>query len=66
MAYGNFKNLERRGTSDKVLKKIKHITLSKHGYQRGLASMVCKFFDKKTASFADKSGSSNCINNEAK
>ena len=34
MAYGNFKNLERRGTSDKVLKKIKHITLSKHSKKR--------------------------------
>ena len=26
-----------------------------NGYQRGLTSMVYNFFDKKTASFADKS-----------
>ena len=34
------------------------------GYQRGLASMVYKFFDKKSASLADKSASGGTIKNE--
>ena len=43
MAYGDFKDLERTA-SDKILrdKAFKY-----DGYQRGLASMVYKFFDKK-------------------
>ena len=37
------------------------------GYQRGLASMVYKFFDKKSASLPDKSVSgSGVANNEIK
>ena len=50
MAYGNFKDLTRRTASDKVLRdkafKIAS-NLEYNGYQRGLASMVYKFFDKK-------------------
>ena len=50
MAYGHFKDLERRTASDKVLTD-KAFNIAKHpkyeGYQRGLASMVYKFFDKK-------------------
>ena len=34
------------------------------GYQRGLASMVCKFFDKKEASLPDKSASDGAVKNE--
>ena len=52
MAYLDFKDLARRKTSDKILcDKAFNITKnSKYdGYQCGLASMVCKFFDKKTA-----------------
>ena len=51
MAYGDFKDLERRTQSDKVLKDkaFKIAINSKYdGYQRGLASMVYKFFDKKS------------------
>ena len=52
MAYGDFKDLARRTASDKVLKD-KTFNFAKNlkydGYQRGLASMVYKFFDKKTA-----------------
>ena len=51
MAYGDFKDLARRTAADKVLKaKVFNIAKdSKYdGYQRGLASMVYKFFDKKT------------------
>ena len=51
MAYGKSKNLVGRTQSDKVLrgKAFKVSSDRKYdGYQRGLASMVCKFFDKKS------------------
>ena len=51
MAYGDFKDLERRTDSDKILRD-KAFNMAKNpkydGYQRGLASMVYKFFDKKS------------------
>ena len=51
MAYGDFKYLKRRTFSDKVLRN-KAFNIAKNpkydGYQRGLASMVYKFFDKKS------------------
>ena len=50
MAYGKSKDLAKRTQSDKVLrdKTFKIVSDPKYdGYQRGLASMVCKFFDKK-------------------
>ena len=47
MAYGNFKDLPRRTASDKVLRD-KTFNIAKNpkydGYQRGLVSMVYKFF----------------------
>ena len=49
MAYGDFKDLRRRTASDKVLRdKAFNITKNPQndGYQRGLASMVYKFFHK--------------------
>ena len=50
MFYGSFKDLTRRTASDKVLRD-KAFNIAKNtkydGYQRGLASVVCKFFDKK-------------------
>ena len=56
MAYGDFKDLARRTASDKVLRD-KAFNIAKNpkydGYKRGLASMVYKFFDKKSASLAD-------------
>ena len=52
MGYRDFKDLARRTTSDKVLRD-KAFNIAKNpkydGYQRGLASMVYKFFDKKSA-----------------
>ena len=51
MAYGDFKDLAKRTTADKVLrdKAFKIASDQKYnGYQRGLASMVYKFFDKKS------------------
>ena len=52
LAYGDFKDLARRTVSDKVLRD-KAFNIAKDpkydGYQRGLASMVYKFFDEKSA-----------------
>ena len=51
MAYGKSKDLIKRTQSDKVLKDkaFKIASDPKYdGYQRGLASMVYKFFDKKS------------------
>ena len=51
MAYGKSKDLEKRTQSDRVLrdKALKIASDPKFdGYQRGLASMVYKFFDKKS------------------
>ena len=53
MAYGDFKDLARRTASDKALRD-KAFNIAKSpthdGYQRGLVSMVYKFFDKKSSS----------------
>ena len=69
MAYGDFRNLARRTTSDKFLRD-KAFNIAKNpkygGYQRGLASMVYKFFDKKSASLPDKSVSGSGVNIEVK
>ena len=51
MAYGDLKNLTKRTAADKVLrnKAFKIASDQKYdGYQRGLASMVYKLFDKKS------------------
>ena len=50
MAYGNSKDLAKRTQSDKILKDkaFKIASDPKYdGYQRGLASMVYKFLNKK-------------------
>ena len=51
MACGDFKDLARRTASNKVLIS-KAFNIAKNpkydGYQRGLASMVCTFFDQKS------------------
>ena len=51
LTYGNFKDLAKGAASDKVLRD-KTFNIVKNpkydGYQRGLASMVYKFFDKKS------------------
>ena len=65
MAHGEFKDLARRTASDKVLRD-KAFNVAKNpkydGYQRGLTSMVYKFFDKKSASLTDKSVSGSGVN----
>ena len=51
MAYGDFKDIKRRTASDKILRD-KAFNIAKNpkydGYQRGLASMVYRFSDKKS------------------
>ena len=51
MAHGDFKDLARKTASDKLLRD-KAFNIAKNPkydeYQKGLASMVYKFFDKKS------------------
>ena len=58
MAYGDFKDLAKRTAADNVLRD-KTFNIAKDpkydGYQGGLASIVYKFFDKKTAGGGIKS-----------
>ena len=70
IAYGDFKDLKRITASDKI-SKDKAFNIVKNpkygGYQRGLASMVYKSFDKKSASLTDKSvAGSGVANNDIK
>ena len=60
MTDGKLKDLVKKTQSDKVLKNkaFKIVSDPKYdGYQRGLASMVYKFFDKKSTSLNKSSGS---------
>ena len=60
MTYGKWKDLVKRTQSDKVLRNKAFEIASDpkyDGYQRGLASMVYKFFDKKSTSLNKSSGS---------
>ena len=65
VAYGDFKDLKRRTASDKILRD-KAFNIAKNpkydGYQRGLASMIYKFFNKTSASLTDKSVSGSGVN----
>ena len=58
MAHRDFKGLTRRTASDKILHD-KAFNIAKNpnkcGYQRGVASMVYKFVDKKTSGCSIKS-----------
>ena len=60
-AYGDFKDLNRRTFADKVLRD-KAFNIAKDtkydGYQRGLASMLYKFFDKKNSGSSIKNENS--------
>ena len=65
MAYKDFKALKRRTVFDRILRD-KAFNVAKNpkydGYQTGLTSMVSKFFDKKSASFTNKSVSGSGLN----
>ena len=68
MAYGDFKDLQRTA-SDKFLRDTAFNNAKNpkfDGHQRGLASMVYKISDKKSASLADKSVSGSGVNIEVK
>ena len=59
LAYGKSNDLTKRTQSDKVLKdKVFKVANNPNydGYQRGLASMVHNFFDKKSASLDESKG----------
>ena len=64
-AYSDSKDLTKRTIADKILKN-KAFNIAKDpkydGYQRGLASMVYKFFDKKSTSLTDKSTEGSGVN----
>ena len=67
MAYGDFKGLLIKTASDKVLRD-KAFNIAKNpkhdGYQRDLASMVYKFFDKKSSDSGIKSMPNQQLANE--
>ena len=72
MAYGDFKHLARRAVSDKYLRD-KAFNIAKNPkydvYQRGLASMVYKCFDKKSTGGGidnNNNNNNNSKNNEIK
>ena len=52
------KDLVKRAQSDKILRDKAFSDPKYDGYQRGLASMVYRFFDQKSASLNKPSGSS--------
>ena len=57
MADGKYKDLAKRAESDKVLREKAFKIASNpnyDGYQRGLASMVYMFFNKRVATLANK------------
>ena len=67
VAYGKSKDLVKRTQPDKVLrdKAFKIASDPKYdGYQRGLASMVYKFFDKKSSGSGITNGSNYQLANE--
>ena len=50
MAHGDFIDLTRRRAADKILRGKAFITAKNpkyYGYQRGLASVIYKYFDRK-------------------
>ena len=70
MAYGDFKDIKRRTFSDKILRD-KAFDIAKNpkydGYQRGLASMVYKFFGKNSSGSGRPSAfASLIVNNDTK
>ena len=56
MACGDFKDLARRTASGKAF------NIAKNGYQKGLASLIYKLFDKKAPSLVDKSEAVSDVN----
>ena len=69
MAYGDFKDLAKITTADKVLRD-KAFNFEKNpkydGCQRGLASMIYNFFDKKSSGIGIDNNNNNNNNNNNK
>ena len=67
MTYGDFKDIKRKIASDKILRD-KACNIAKNpkydGCQRGLASMVYKFFDKMSAGSGIVNNNINNVNND--
>ena len=67
MAYGDLEDFTRRTAPNKILYD-KAFSIAKNpkydGYQRSFDSIIYKFFDKKSASLADKSASGSGSKNE--
>ena len=67
MAYGDFKDLTRRTASDKILHD-KAFNIAKipkcDGHQHGLASLVYKFFNKKSSVMRGNKFAGSGIKNE--
>ena len=67
MVYGDLKDLKKRTIADKVLRN-KAFNIAKNpkydGYQRGLASMAYKFFDKKSSGCGRPLSSASLVNND--
>ena len=64
IAYGDFKDLTKRTAADKILRDKAFNIAKNHkydGYQQGLASMVYKFFDKKSSGSSHPLSSNNEI-----
>ena len=68
-AYGDYKELPRRTTSNKVLRD-KTFNLAKNPkydqYQRGFISLVYKYFDKNTSNTASNTNKGTAVNPEKK
>ena len=66
MAYGDLKDLARKTASDNILRD-KAFNIAKNpkhdGYQRGIASMVYKYFDKKSTGSGINNNNNNDNNN---
>ena len=64
MDYGDLESLTRRTVADKVLR-VKAFNIAKNtkydGYLRGVSSMIYKFFDKTSATHAEKSAKRGAI-----
>ena len=54
MVYGDFKDLNRRTTSDKILHYKVFNTAKYDEYQKGITSMIYQFFDKKNENISNK------------
>ena len=65
MTYEDFKDIKRRTASDKILRDKAFNIAKNPGYQRGLASIVYKCFDKRSADSGIVNTNNNYNNNNS-